>query len=104
MLGESVVAGIEEKRVIPGLVKMGRQGKHQGGVPTPTMNDDDCWTATFAGDEPTVKPGAVDASQPDLFFGQAEIGRGLLIRSPWWGEQTSDDSRKSREETGHEKS
>jgi len=74
VLGETVVAGIEEKSVNSGAVKMWCHRKHQGGVTTPTVEDDDGWRGASNGDEPTVEAGAVDTSQPDMLFGQAKIG------------------------------
>jgi hypothetical protein len=86
-----MIAGIEDERVKTGTVKMGRQREHQGGIPAPTMKDDNSGSGSLDRDEPTVEPGAIDAAKPHLLLGQPKISRGLLIGSLWWGEHASHD-------------
>jgi hypothetical protein len=74
VLGETVVAGIEGKRVDFGAVKMWCHRKHQGSVPTPTVEDGDSRRGAINWDEPAVESGAIDTAKPDLLFGQAKIG------------------------------
>jgi hypothetical protein len=66
--------GIEGKRVNSGAVKMWCHRKHEGSVPTPTVEDDDSWRGLLNRDEPTVESGAIDTAEPDLLSGQTKIG------------------------------
>jgi hypothetical protein len=62
VLGETVIARVEKECVIAGTMKMRCQWKHQSGVTTPTVENDDRRRGAFRRDEPTMKFGAVGAA------------------------------------------
>lgn len=73
VLRESVVAGVEEERVESRFVDVGRQGKHERRVASPSVEHDHHGRSAFDGDPPCVKASVVHAREIHDLEGKPKV-------------------------------